>query len=77
MKLSYRNRNIILLCIAFLFIGSGIFQIITKIKFDYKISNNIQTGLLLVAGVTFFVGRKNKAEEIKEDKKSTNEEEMK
>ena len=70
MKLSYRNRNIILVCIGLLFVGSGIVQIIFKIKVDAKISSYIQNILLAIAALVFFVGRKkiDGNEEDKEDK---------
>ena len=58
MKLSYKNRNIILVCIALLFIGSGVIQMIFRIKVDEKISGYIQNGLLLVACVIFFGPKK-------------------
>jgi len=67
MKLSYRNRNIILLCIGFLFVVSGLVQIIFKIKVDAKISSNIQNVLLVIACIVFVVGRKKKVEEEEEE----------
>ena len=70
MKLSYKNRNIILVCIGLLFVVSGIFQVIFKIKIDAKVSSNIQNGLLLLAALVFVVGPKKKDEKdekIKED----------
>ena len=66
MKLSYRNRNIILIFIGLLFVGSGIFQIVTKIKIDQKISSNIQNGLLIVAALVFVLGRKKTVNEVKD-----------
>ena len=67
MKLSYRNRNIILVGIALLFIVSGIIQLMFKINVDLKISSYIQDGLLVLACVIFFVGRKKEVEEVKDD----------
>ena len=70
MKLSYKNRNIILLCIGFLFIGFGVVQIIFKIKMDEKISSYIQDGFLVLAVVIFFMGKKKDVEEDKEDEET-------
>lgn len=79
MKLSYKNRNIILLSIGFLLVGSGIVKMIFKIKVDEKISANIQNGLLLVAAVIFFISRKKedkKVEEVEEAQGSQEAEEV-
>ena len=70
MKLSYKNRNIILLCIGFLFVVSGIIQIVFKIKVDAKVSSNIQNVLLVVAALVFVVGRKKKVENDEEVKEN-------
>ena len=66
MKLSFRNRNIILLSIGFLLLGFAFFQMIFKIKVDTKISSYIQNGLFLLAAVIYFTGRRSKDD--KEDK---------
>jgi hypothetical protein len=58
MKLNYKNRMIIILIIACIFIGSGIFQMIFKIKINEEITRYGETGLFIVAGLIFF-GRKN------------------
>ncbi|MBU3110056.1 hypothetical protein [Clostridium lacusfryxellense] len=66
MKLSYRNRNIILLCIGFMLIGLPVFKMVFKINIDDKIFANIGNGLLMVAVLIFIVGKKKKVEEVKE-----------
>jgi uncharacterized membrane protein YGL010W len=75
MKLSFKNRNIILLTIGFLLIGFAFFQMIFKIKVDAKISSYIQNGLFLLAAVIFFAGRKNKDEKIEENEEIKDNEE--
>ena len=71
MKLSYRNRNIILLCIGFLLVGLPVFKMVFKIEIDEKTLKNIGNGLFMVAILIFFVGKKKKViegEEVKEVK---------
>jgi hypothetical protein len=58
MKLSYKNRVIILLAIAFIFIGFGFFQMIFKIKINEEVIRYGQTGLFILAGIIYFNGRK-------------------
>ena len=77
MKLSYKNRNIILLVIGFIFVLTGFVQIIFKIKVDAKISSNIQNGLLIVAALVFVVGRKKKVENKEEVKEVKEDEDVK
>jgi len=77
MKLSYKNRNIILLVIGFIFVLTGFVQIIFKIKVDAKISSNIQNGLLIVAALVFVVGRKKKVENEEEVKEVKEDEDVK
>ena len=70
MKLSFKNRTIILFCIGLIFIVSGIFQAVTKITMDPKVSKYMESGLLILAALVYFMGREKKDEkddDVKED----------
>jgi len=62
MKLSFRNRNIILLCIGFLLVGLPVF----KTSINEKMLGNIGNGLLMVAVLVFIMGKKKKVIEVEE-----------
>ena len=73
MKLSFKNRTIILICIGIIFIVSGVFQAVTKITMDPKISKYMESGLLILAALVYFMGREKKDEkdeEVKEDEEA-------
>jgi len=63
MKLSFRNRNIILLCIGVLLIGLPVFKMFFKINIDDKMFEYIGNGLFIVAVLVFFLGKKPKVKE--------------
>ena len=54
MKLDYKLSRILVLCIALILILIGI----AEGKFGLKIDPNVSSGLLIVAAVIFFMGRR-------------------